>query len=231
MFLFLRLVLAHFIGDFPLQVDEISRKKREGVQGHLLHGLVVGLTYLLLALPFLNHPSLLLLILFFTLSHVFLDWFKPKIDKKNPPNFWLFCLDQCLHIGILAAVFFFDYSWHVPVMPDNLLGDFYGSNRAIITAIAYLVSTFAGTYLLYAFTNTFFARFRPDQIPRSINYGLLERGMVTTIFCFCLPIFYPLAGVLFFVRKIWTEKHRMYQWLLNSIYAAVIGLVLRRLLA
>lgn len=231
MFLFLRLILAHFIGDFPLQIDEISRQKREGIRGHILHGLVVCLSYIVFALPFLNQPWLLFLIAFFSFTHVFLDWLKPKLDRRNPPNFWLFCLDQCLHIGILSLVLFFDYSWRVPVIPDNMLGYLYGSNRVIATVIAYFIATFAGTYLLYAFTNTCLARFCPDKVPNSLNYGLLERAMIMTIFCFCAPIFYPLVVLLLFVRKIWPEKHRVYQWLLNSLYAAVIGLALRALLA
>ncbi len=231
MFLFLRLVLAHFIGDFPLQVDEISRKKREGASGHLLHGLVVGLTYFVCALPFLHHGSLLLLIVSFTLFHVLLDWLKSKVDRNNPPNFWLFCLDQGLHVGILSVVLFFDYSWNVPAVSDTLWGEWYGSDRIVMMAIGYLVSTFAGTYVLYSFTNTFFTRLRPATVPRSLNYGLLERGWVMTLFCFFAPVWYPLVIVPFFARLIRPQEHRVYQWLLNSVFAAGIGLVLRVLVA
>ncbi|MCX5702916.1 MAG: DUF3307 domain-containing protein [Candidatus Omnitrophica bacterium] len=53
MFLFLRLVLGHFIGDFILQTNKIYELKHRSLRGGLPHALFITASYIAVSWPYL----------------------------------------------------------------------------------------------------------------------------------------------------------------------------------
>lgn len=94
---FIRLFLAHTIGDFICQTDEFCRKKQtNGVWGlHLyLHSLVI----LVLSWIALWSFSSWWLALIIGVTHLLID------ATKRSDNLWSFLLDQVVHVICLAIV-------------------------------------------------------------------------------------------------------------------------------
>lgn len=230
MFLFLRLLLAHFIGDFPFQADQIYREKMHSIQGQILHGLIIGVLCAIFSWPFLSHPAAWGLILVFIVSHIFIDWLKIRIDKKKIPVFWAFLMDQLLHISVLSLVFLFDFSRDIPNIQHPLFS-LYNSNKLIALVTTYIIVTFAGTYLLDTFKKNYFPRFMETAGSKSINYGLVERGLIMAVFCLFPIWFYPLVLILLFADIITRRKKGAFDFLLNLIYAGIGGLIIKAVFA
>ena len=97
MFIFLRLFLAHLIGDFPLQTSAIYSQKVKSPFGPLLHVLVVISVMVLLTIPFLNSPWMWLIIFINLMGHYIQDWAKlaivQRIENKN--NFMNYTYNLC----------------------------------------------------------------------------------------------------------------------------------------
>ena len=116
MILALKLILAHFIGDFVLQpahwVEDKLEKK--GRSKYLYFHIGVHLLALLIILQFQH----ILPILVIVVTHFLIDL--GKLSLTNAKNYrWLFVLDQVLHLLVLGAVLY----WIEPFPLDfsNLL--------------------------------------------------------------------------------------------------------------
>ncbi|WP_435623350.1 DUF3307 domain-containing protein [Flagellimonas sp.] len=97
----LKLILAHFIGDFVLQpshwVDDKLEKKWKSK--YLYWHMGIHLTALLLLLQFKQLGLIAIIII----SHYLIDL--GKLTFTNSKNYrWLFALDQVLHIGIILLL-------------------------------------------------------------------------------------------------------------------------------
>ena len=97
----LKLILAHFIGDFVLQpshwVDDKLEKK--GKSKYLYWHVGIHLIALLVLLQF-KHLGLVAIII---VSHYLIDL--GKLALTNSKNYrWLFVLDQVLHIGVIMLL-------------------------------------------------------------------------------------------------------------------------------
>ncbi len=102
--MFWYLLLAHFIGDYPLQTDwMVAHRKRIAVR--LLHGVIQfgGMALLTITVALRIWPYLLLL----TVIHMLIDfgktWLTPRLPAWKIP---LYFIDQAVHflaIGLVAA--------------------------------------------------------------------------------------------------------------------------------
>lgn len=111
--LFLRLLLAHMLGDFVFQSAELVALKRQGLKGLLIHAAVVA--FWTIALSW-NYPikgwavAFILSILHFTL-----DWARYYWRVRTPlEELASFFGDQLLHIGLILgamAAFGIPISW------------------------------------------------------------------------------------------------------------------------
>jgi len=130
--LFLKLVLAHIIGDFVLQPASWVQKRSEQVGVLFLHVLVHAL---LLLLVFIHQlPVSGALITFIAVSHLAIDSLKIWWEKKfrsNPTV--LFVIDQLLHLGVLWAVVCYTYKLTIDWSQVLL------TNRMLIYSIAFLL--------------------------------------------------------------------------------------------
>lgn len=97
--LFFNLLLAHIIGDFYLQTDKTCEDKKRGIKSfhHYLHALVIfAVTYL-----FSNaYSTFWMYALGVSITHLIIDCVKSSVHKDG---LLTFCIDQLLHVGIIAA--------------------------------------------------------------------------------------------------------------------------------
>ncbi|MBI1883874.1 MAG: DUF3307 domain-containing protein [Chlamydiae bacterium] len=183
MFLFLRLLLAHFIGDFPLQIGVVYSAKVKSVQGKILHAGLVTLSMIVFTWPYWKNWIYWGLILFLGTLHFFQDWGKLAIAQriKNSNNFFLYMADQVLHV----ASFFMIWLTPLPQIPMRASHSFfisglYFNDKVTIFLIAVLAVSFAGTFTLATFKATFLSErfYTPYLDPLEKNYGILERGVM-----------------------------------------------------
>jgi len=111
MILALKLILAHFIGDFVLQPghwveDKLQNKwKSKYLYGHI----GIHLLILLLILQFQHLGAVAIIIV----SHFLID--VGKLSFTNEKNYrWLFVVDQILHLLVIAAMIY----WISPFKVD-----------------------------------------------------------------------------------------------------------------
>lgn len=103
--MFLRLLLAHLLGDFLFQSDRVCVGKRSNVwcsqlRAHLCHGGVQSLLCFV-ALGDVHYWYVALLV---GLLHLGVDWMKIWMERKSRCNAVLFYADQFLHVAVLLLV-------------------------------------------------------------------------------------------------------------------------------
>jgi hypothetical protein len=125
---FLTLLLAHLVADFPLQTDWIFRVKTRHWLGVALHAVVhVLVTALLLR----ETATLWLLLAALGILHFLCDWAKLRCPSNSQAS--MFLIDQAVHVLVLALLAWWFAS--IPtVLPPGALYLFLG--WALIPAIA-----------------------------------------------------------------------------------------------
>jgi hypothetical protein len=105
MSLFLRLLLAHMLGDFVLQPLRLVLMKRRGWLGVLAHVAIVVVVSALLLWPVVYHPWYCLCLLSLALCHAMIDGGRVlhRVNSERRGLLILF-VDQALHIGVLTAL-------------------------------------------------------------------------------------------------------------------------------
>lgn len=102
MILFLKLLLAHFLGDFVFQpegwVKEKSIKKHKSPKLYL-HALLHGAFSFILVAKTSFWPYALII----TATHLLIDWCKLEFQNKQTMKRWFF-IDQSLHLAILIGI-------------------------------------------------------------------------------------------------------------------------------
>jgi len=83
MFIFLRLLLAQFIGDFPLQFGSIYKLKCKGLKGVIPHVIIIAVMFILLSWPYLKLLDMWVFIAFVSMMHLFQDQAKMFFKKKS----------------------------------------------------------------------------------------------------------------------------------------------------
>jgi len=101
--LFIRLILAHLIGDFLLQPEKWvqHKNKKKHKSKYLYYHIGIHAVFLILTLQF-NLRYWVGYVIIIT-SHFLIDLAKLHLQNKNNQR-WLFMLDQLLHILVIAAV-------------------------------------------------------------------------------------------------------------------------------
>jgi len=105
MSLFLRLLLAHMLGDFVLQPLRLVLMKRKGWLGVLAHVAIVVVVSALLLWPVVYHRWYWLCLLSLALCHAMIDGGR-AFHRANSERWGLLFLfvDQALHTGVLTAL-------------------------------------------------------------------------------------------------------------------------------
>jgi hypothetical protein len=199
MFIALRLLLAHLIGDFPLQSGKVYSLKVKNALGKAIHAGIVTLMMIALSWPFLTQPWMWLILAVNGVGHFLQDWLKLYIARRisNPNNFFLFILDQALHV-LSAFLVLWTPLAHAVSASDNsfFLSRFYFDNTSVSLLICLLTVSFAGTFTIATFKATFFPKdwATPFLEPLERTYGNTERILMFSCFFFSpwLGFIFPL---------------------------------------
>ena len=235
MFLFLKLILAHLIADFILQFEELYQLKVRSYLGQLSHVLIHGLVSLAILYPYLNAPQIWLFVTGLVLIHLAQDLIKYSVTQKTPANtFVYFMTDQLCHVLVISTIFLFPVSHEVRGFPTSpLLDMFYRTNTWTLDVIFFIMLTFAGSYILNAFTKSYLKGHSTLYLISSpeIAHAILERSLIAWIllaatFPFAI-LAIPCVGVLrlpFKPLRDWTS------FFLSLSYAVLITLLFQKIL-
>ncbi|MFH1772135.1 MAG: DUF3307 domain-containing protein [Candidatus Omnitrophota bacterium] len=223
MFIFLRLVLAHFVADFILQPDEVYIRKKSGIHGARIHYFIIFATLTFFSMPYLKYPAIWLVIMIASFTHIVQDEIKLRYITSKKLNCFVFILDQIIHIVFLAPIFIFPFA-EDSLHATNIFIVIYNNDSLIIFCIGYIVAIFMGAYLWEALKISYFK----NQVlsnPAFIKYGMFERFVITTAFVNNIYIFFLVFPILF--RLISKELRFSSDMVFNLFYASAIGLILR----
>jgi hypothetical protein len=190
---FLALLLAHLLADFPLQSSAMVRAKKARWTACIQHGLIHYICALGCLLLFTAEPmrSLRLqgLLVLYVLAHIATDISKQLLVRNHvfPDRAGLFMTDQAVHVAIVAAV-----AW-------SITGATWTEARAVVlasapkkldvlvTAVVYTGVLFGGGYLIRYCTRSLSQQLatrqeetREELQNAGLYIGWLERFLVIT---------------------------------------------------
>ncbi|HOW58154.1 MAG TPA: DUF3307 domain-containing protein [Candidatus Omnitrophota bacterium] len=232
MFLFLKLILAHLVADFVLQFEELYRLKVKSLLGHIAHVLIHGIVTLLCLFPYLNELTIWLFVAGLMATHLIQDFIKYTLTKKIPKNtFVYFMIDQCFHLLVLSAIFLLPVSSDVRGFPNHLiLNTLYTQSIWTVNAIFFLLLTFASSYTLFAFYQSYRKDARPDHGITSLEiiYTSLERILIGGIALFTPNLLWllitPLIGL---VRLPIVKMRDQKDFMFSLTFSIILGLFFR----
>lgn len=174
---FLKMLLAHILGDFVFQTKSMVNKRKEHVGYLFLHVLIHAIILGLFFYPEIN--TYWISIAFITVSHLAIDSLKIWLENKYPTKPLLFfCIDQILHIGVLAAVICYDFAF--PDLNYELLF----SIDTLLYAIAFLFITVVSPIFLRLFFSKWDKEFefqnkrRESLMDAGLLIGVMERLII-----------------------------------------------------
>jgi hypothetical protein len=187
MFVFIRLLLAHFIGDFPLQLDPIYKLKLKGLQGIVPHAIIIGLCGAAMCWPYLHLPLIWFFLIFMTATHLVQDSIKLNFTESKY-SFWSYLLDQCSHVALIAMMFFTNIrKFQPPPDQSNLFVRLYSNNGLVIYLIALINASYNGHYMIRCFKDTFMVKSTQCYVYEKW-FGMCERALIVTFFLTPMPL-------------------------------------------
>ncbi len=204
--LFWTLLLAHIIGDFPLQTDFLYKWKKVKSWGVLPHVLVCTVINIFALYPFWEKPQIWITIGALGLVHALLDRGKILISsylKKD--NLLQFFLDQILHVTSIWAAAFWLSNFIVTdrCQPFGITMEC----RYVIYLIAIIFSVFASVPIIYYIQNYFYKN-RKARANKNLDFpffskripGYIERFIATS--GFLLGNEWTIVSVVIFLPRI-----------------------------
>ena len=195
MSLFIRLILAHFIADFPLQTKEVFHIKSSTRWGVLLHSTIVLVFSTLLSFQYLVNPRVIMIVLIVFITHTIIDKVKLDYLKKNSnSNIKIFILDQFLHISIIFFLTFNFHQKYLLVSPfknaflDYLI-EIYNNDILLIYLIGYILSVFfIPILLLYVHDDIKETQIEKITIRKKVYLKIPSNEIIDKIYRFFLTI-------------------------------------------
>ncbi|MDP3919757.1 MAG: DUF3307 domain-containing protein [Candidatus Omnitrophota bacterium] len=231
MFLFLKLCLAHMIGDFILQFDELYKLKVKRVLGHFLHVAIHYIVTMLLVFPYLQFTSMWFYVFFLCMLHYLQDRLKYRLQQNQRIMFPCFVTDQFFHFLWITGAFLLPASrlrLGVPEYP--LLDTLYSHDAVTLILLLFIGVTFGYSYLAFTFRRSFIPSSRPDHGISSfeMSHGLVERGLVAGVFVFATNPLWMIAAPMVGLLRLTSPKLRDKSDFLSSFsVAALMGLLFR----
>jgi len=195
MIIFVKLLLAHLIGDFMLQSKSWieDKQKNKGTSSKLyLHVLIHGALVMLLFFDLSYWP----LALGITVTHFLIDWAKLSLQKPSNKTAW-FVFDQLLHLLVIVVL---TLTW---IYPDLSWLDYLQSLNfwAYLTALVFLVFgvSMIMNVLLQKWSDQIEGS-QDDSLPNAGKYiGILERILV---FVFIISNHWEAVGFLITAKSV-----------------------------
>lgn len=230
MFIFWRLLLAHFIADFPIQTDKIYLLKTKYPWGSFFHSGIFIIVSILLLWPLWGQPDFWFFLLFLFLSHGFQDWLKIIYNRQaSHDTVWLFLFDQILHIVFISTVLLLPLS--IINYSSGWSGWFYwyGQDKMIIYLV-FLISIGFGGAILVPYVEKMVKHLPQVEIPPKYKYqGVLERMLIVVLIS--IPgYWYIFTPGVFLVRYFSRENYSTVSVVVSVLGAVAGGILLRSIL-
>lgn len=188
MFLFLRMMLAHFIADYPLQTNRVYCYKISSFNGQLFHAGIHAFVFALFLIPYWHHPVTWLYLFWITASHLTFDILKVKaIDKTKLHPVITYTLDQVLHVAAASVVLWLPLAQEIPPIAASGLWSWYWNNTVVAYVIGVIFATYFTTYFLACWHWAKKKLAHDDGYnltPLQKYYEFFERGVITTLVAF-----------------------------------------------
>ncbi|MGO1243004.1 MAG: DUF3307 domain-containing protein [Sphingobacterium sp.] len=175
--LFLKLLLAHLLGDFVFQPKRWVHKRKQHAGYLLLH---IGIHAVLLLILFGNQLAIFWdVILFVICTHLIIDSLKIYTERYLYPfSFRLFVIDQCAHLLVILSVIVYRYEVFAE-WASYLL-----SEKALLFIIAILLTVYVSPIMLRVFfqkwTNgaEFLQKSKHSLTNAGMWIGIMERILI-----------------------------------------------------
>lgn len=179
MIILIKLIIAHFIGDFLLQpkswVEEKENRKAKSLKLYL-HILILGLLTLVILWDF----NQWLLVLLLMVSHGIIDTIKLYAQEKSNKSSW-FLIDQLLHIiSILGLWVIFSNS------ELNFMSWYENTNFWVYAAALLLITIVSGIVMRELMSN--WSKALNDSNEESLNNAGKYIGMLERLFVFIFVV-------------------------------------------
>lgn len=234
------MLLAHLVGDYVLQWDQLAAWKSREVKGAVVHGLIVLAVTVLFALPF--DVAFVPCAVFIGLTHTLVDALQPWLGRRVPLNgpglFGLgrLVFDQMAHLSLITIALVWGGYIHWPSLGADLLSAL-RTDPGLTLLLGYVFLAMPA-WILVEFVVYGLVNGSAPDFARAIQckyVGTLERWLIITFVMLGQFVLVPLVALprlLFDVPQVrGTPRTTLYvSELLASVGLAVAtGLALRRL--
>ena len=245
--LFLTGLLAHLLGDFPLQSSSMVRGKQEGIRAYVAHG-AIHLLVLGVCVAAFSNLELLTSFWFWMAAcvyigiHLGIDRAKQGLvsTAKLADSASVFLLDQVVHVCTIVALAWFLIRPSWAILRAQLRWSTATEDNVLEAGIVYVGVVFAGGYLIRYLTRNLTAGIdKPGETSEQVRnagmyIGWLERFLVVTAILVQSPSMVGLILTGKSIARFPELKERFAEYfligtLLSVGLAVVGGLVLARL--
>jgi hypothetical protein len=245
--LFLTLLLAHLLGDFPLQSSSMVRAKHQGIRAYIGHGAIHFLVLLVCVAVFIG-PALVTSFWFwmagcaYIAAHLGIDRAKQTLvsTAKLGDSASVFLLDQVAHVCTIVVLAWFLIRPNWEILKSQFRWSTPTGERVLEAGIVYVGVIFAGGYLIRYLTRNLTAEIKKEgetaeQVENAGMYiGWLERFLVVTAILVQSPSMVGLILTGKSIARFPELKERFAEYfligtLLSIGLAVIAGLVLAKL--
>jgi len=191
--LFLTVLLAHLLGDFPLQTSSMVRGKHERIRAYIAHG-AIHLVVLGLCVAAFVGLDLVTSLWFWIIAcayitvHLGIDRAKQGLvsTAKLADSASVFLLDQVVHVCTIVALAWFLIRPSWATLRAQLRWSTATEDNVLEAGIVYVAVVFAGGYLIRYLTRNLTAGIeKPGETSEQVRnagmyIGWLERFLVVT---------------------------------------------------
>jgi hypothetical protein len=191
--LFLTVLLAHLLGDFPLQSPGMVRGKQQGIRAYLAHGAIHLLILVLCVAAFISLELLTsfwfwMAVCLYIAIHLGIDRAKQGLvnTAKLADSATVFLLDQVLHVCTISALAWFLIRPTWATLRSQFSWSTATGEKVLEAGIVYVAVIFAGGYLIRYLTRNLTAGIKkPGETAEEVEnagmyIGWLERFLVVT---------------------------------------------------
>ncbi len=233
--IFYALLLAHLITDF-MQPAILVRLTKRGFAGVLVHTIVYLILCTVVLFGYGSYWWVWVIVLAF--SHFFVDHLKYVLNYKVSRGFYVFILDQIIHVAIIALVVFKGNFAKLEPSPFlYLVSDYW----KLLPAVAgYVAGTFGASILVFEAGRTF--TFKSDCSVREAGQnavatfrerfpGIVERALAISFIVASLYYLLPFAfsiSIYKIIKRYGTTaaKRFIIEFVVSTISAITIGLAI-----
>jgi hypothetical protein len=230
MFIFWRLLLAHFIADFPLQTNKVYFLKTKFPWGSFLHSGIFIMVSILLLWPLWCRTDFWFFLLFLFVAHGFQDLLKIIYNRQSSHDtVWLFIFDQIGHVAFISTVLLLPIGLVRYVTGRDSWFYWYSQDK-LIMCLVFLISTGFGGTILIPYVEKLVKHLPQVEIPPQYKYhGVLERMLIVVLIS-APGYWYIFTPGVFLVRYFSRENYSTASVVVSVLVAVAGGILLRWLL-